>query len=55
MRVKSVIKEFQDKRYVVQFEHVGVVWEKFLPVQVDEITLKNWLNSVIEDTITRTR
>mgnify|MGYP001612759439 CR=1 FL=1 len=59
MRVKSVIHEnvTKDKmaqRYAVQFEHAGVVWEKFLPIfRLDEVTLKNWIQSVIDDTLAR--
>ena len=59
MRVKSVNHEkaYSDLpapgRYAVRFEHNGVTWEKFLSDNADDVTLKNWLNSLIEDTIAR--
>ena len=58
MRVKSVEREYLGgdvSRYNIYFEHNDISWWKicFLPLTEDK--LKNLLNSVIEDTITRTR
>lgn len=55
MRVKSVYQEsYQGKpRYVIQFEHNNTRWEKFLACPTDDLTIKNLLNSVIEDTLAR--
>ncbi len=59
MRVKSVELENWNKdrfhqRYAIRFEHNGIEWEKFLPLyRMDELSLRNLLNSVIDDTIAR--
>jgi len=47
-------------RYRIWFEHEGAVWFKYLEEQDVHDSLvrsdfKDWLNSVIEDTIDRTR
>ena len=58
MRVKSVRLEkvrlggpdlWYKPRWAIQFEHDGTVWEKFLNQMSDELTVKDFLNSVLED------
>lgn len=51
MKCKSVEKEYD--RIVFEFEHAGVTWFKFLPRNVDELTYKNWMNSLIDDVVIR--
>ena len=62
MKVKSVCKEKDSPpfdglgcagRLAVRFEHAGVEWEKFFPLDADEITYKRWFQSVIDDTLAR--
>lgn len=57
MQVKSyVFEEYEGKdRYVFEFEHNGVTWFKFLDADGSGRKIMNLLNSVIEDTIARTR
>lgn len=58
MRVKSVFKKYLGgdvSRYEIQFEHNGVVWEKFVQLPMDVLKIQSLLNSVIEDTIARCR
>ena len=62
MRVKSVNREYDiDKNYghirnerlAIQFENNGHVWEKFFPLDANDLTYKRWFQSVIDDTLAR--
>ena len=56
MRVKSVIREPEWCRTTVWFENNGVSWSRYLYDYLlkDEIGMKSWLNSLIEDVKIRT-
>ena len=59
MRVKSVTREvnhytdYANERLIVRFEHAGMEWEKFFPLNADEITHKKFFQSIIDDTLAR--
>lgn len=56
MRVKSVTHEYDPvSRYIIEFEHNGVTWVKYLSAFFQIEQLESCLNSVIEDTVARTR
>lgn len=61
MQVVNIERDVTQKirgatRYRVWFEHEGAVWFKYLEEQdvndaTTRVDFKNWLNSVIEDTV----
>ncbi len=59
MRVKSVTREvghytaYASERLAVRFEHNGVEWEKFFPLDADELTYKVFFQSIIDDVLAR--
>jgi hypothetical protein len=56
MRVKSVNRDSEWCRTTIWFEDKGITWSRdfYDNMLHDEITMRNWLNSLIEDVKLRT-